>query len=73
MVGMLVGTYYIYKKHPISDAEIYDLGASYNAQLRAKYGLPVSELRRKRKPERSLVIAPFTLGDGGGLSASGRF
>jgi hypothetical protein len=72
-IGMIVGTYYMYKKHPISDEEIYNLGADFNANLRAKYGLPTSALRRPRKSERTFVVAPYALGDGGGLSVAGRF
>ncbi len=72
-IGMVVGTYYMYKKHPISDEEIYNLGAEFNAGLRAKYGLPTSALQRPRKSERTFVVAPYALGDGGGLSVAGRF
>jgi len=72
-IGMGIGAYLFYHRHPISNSEIYDLGAQYNAQLRQKYGLPVSQLRKPRKSERSFVVSPSLLGDGGGLSVMGRF
>ena len=73
IVGMGVGAYFYYHRHPISDSEIYNLGAAHNAKLRARYGLATAELRRPRTPRRSMMVAPYVVGDGGGLWVAGRF
>lgn len=73
LVGMLVGVYYYYHRHPIDESEIYDLANQHNQGLRQKYGLPVSERRRARTQEPSLVVSPYMFGDSGGLSVAGRF
>jgi hypothetical protein len=72
-VGALVGIYYIYHRHPVSDSERYELAASHNAELRAQYGLPTARLHRPRTTDRSFVIAPYASSDAGGFAIAGRF
>jgi hypothetical protein len=72
-VGMLVGYYYLLHRNPVDESEVYSLAAQHNEQLRAKYGLPTTSLRKPRKIDHSFVIAPYAGGDGGGLAVAGRF
>ncbi len=73
VVGAVIGGYYLFNRHPLGESELYDIAAEYNANLRKRYGLPVSERRRAPTHAPSLVLAPYALGDGGGLSVAGRF
>jgi hypothetical protein len=71
-VGMIVGGYYVFNRHPVAVSEWYDLAAQHNANVRRKYGL-TAERRARRQSTGTIVVAPYALGDGGGLSVAGRF
>lgn len=69
-IGFIGGTYYLFRPHPVSVSEWYDLAEQHNASLRRKYGLGA---RASRTSKRSLVVAPYLAGAGGGFAVAGRF
>lgn len=71
LIGMLVGSWYAWRPHPVSEAEMYDLAGQYNNELRRKHGLPVAGRAPHRR--REVLVAPYASIGGGGLTLLGRF
>ena len=71
LIGLLVGLWYGFHPHPITENEAKSLADVYNQGLRREFGLPVVA----REPLlRDLKLTPFLgRGDTGGLTLSGRF
>lgn len=70
LVGLVVGTWYAYRVHPVSENEAKSLADQYNQGLRRNLGLPVV----RRAPRlHDLKLLPYVGGQDAGLALGARF
>jgi hypothetical protein len=72
LVGTVVGVWYAYHVHPISESDAKGLADDYNQGLRHQLGLP-TVARRSRPLLRDVHVVPYTTGRDSGVVLGGRF